>query len=71
MKINELFILHRELETRYKRALEEIVQIDYAKEELNKEFERKQEELRNVEKEVFEQNQKLSQIKADNNYWQE
>ena len=35
MKINELFILHREVETRYKRAVEEIIRIDFMKEDVN------------------------------------
>ena len=35
MKINELFILHREVETRYKRAIEEIIKIDFLKEEID------------------------------------
>ncbi len=35
MKINELFILHRDVETRYKRAVEEIIKIDFLKEEVN------------------------------------
>jgi hypothetical protein len=35
MKINELFIFHREVETKYKRAIEEIIKIDYLKEEVS------------------------------------
>jgi hypothetical protein len=38
MKINELFILHREVETRYKRAVEEIIKVDFIKEDLSSEL---------------------------------
>ena len=45
MKINELFLLHREVETRYKRAVEEIIKIDFLKEEANQQLTTSQSEL--------------------------
>lgn len=53
MKINELFILHREVETRYKRAVEEIIRIDCMKEETNNLLQAQRADLDNLKKNVF------------------
>ncbi len=56
MKINELFILHREVETRYKRAVEEIIKVDFLKEDLNSELILSKGQLDSFKKICFQSN---------------
>lgn len=51
MKINELFTFHREVETRYKRAVEEIIKIDFLKEEASQKVSIYTRELERLKKE--------------------
>ena len=59
MKINELFILHREVETRYKRAVEEIIRIDFMKEDVNSQLAMSKADLDQFKKDYYQSEVKL------------
>lgn len=69
MKINELFILHREVETRYKRAVEEIIRIDCMKEETNNLLQAQRADLDNLKKNVFVAETNLQKATQEEQYW--
>jgi hypothetical protein len=41
MKINELYILHRDVETRYKRAVEELIRVEIIRDRKSMEYDDK------------------------------
>ena len=59
MKINELFILHREVETRYKRAVEEVIRVDFMKEEINSQLSSQKTQFDQVKKDFYQTEVKL------------
>eukprot|EP00347_Sterkiella_histriomuscorum_P014662 403360026 len=71
MKINELFILHREVETRYKRAVEEIIRIDFMKEEANQQLTISKSELDLIKKSAYQTEVKLQKAKQEEDYWKQ
>ena len=65
MKINELFILHRDVETRYKRAVEELIRSDYMKDEAEKEGDSLRKEVAGLRKEVYKQEMRTSDLEEE------
>lgn len=69
MKINELFILHREVETRYKRAVEEIIRIDFMKEDANTKLEVSKNDLDHFKKNYYSTELNLKKVELELEYW--
>ncbi|CDW78838.1 UNKNOWN [Stylonychia lemnae] len=71
MKINELFILHREVETRYKRAVEEIIRIDFMKEDVNTQLAMSKADLDQFKKDYYQSEVKLQKSQQEQDYWRQ